>query len=162
MYSRYPLRRSRHVGAALRAARRTGSCRRPWWAGGALCAAPHQGVAERSEAAISVGSQHDIAMAVRDAIDAEQSPVIVAGDLNLVDRQETFRDFADGLRDAMRAGAWAGPTSAKEGFVWRALLARIDHVLVTPSLCAASPERFELPTSDHHGLAVTVGPCATD
>lgn len=111
---------------------------------------------------VSHQTQRQVAGALRDAIDAEQSPVIVAGDLNLVDRQETFRDFADGLRDAMRAGAWAGPTSAKESFVWRALLARIDHVLVTPSLCAASPERFELPTSDHHGLAVTVGPCATD
>lgn len=92
----------------------------------------------------------DIVASVR----AEQGPVVVAGDLNLVDRTSWYRTITSTLRDAMRS-SWAGPTSRR----WWPLLARIDHVLESPSWCATGAHRFTIAGSDHRGVSAAVGPC---
>lgn len=103
-------------------------------------------------------AQRTVAERVLDSAAREDLPVVVAGDLNISDRQELYRSFRASFTDAMRDG-WAGPTSAKENLLWRSLLLRIDHVFHSPGLCSDAADRFALPTSDHRGLAVDVGPC---
>ncbi|MDY7102740.1 MAG: endonuclease/exonuclease/phosphatase family protein [Actinomycetota bacterium] len=93
-------------------------------------------------------------------IEAEDLPVVVAGDLNSPDRSEAYRTLADQLHDAART-SWAGPTSVKSSAVWRSLLLRIDHVMHTNDLCSAGASRFEIPTSDHRGIGVDIGRCPT-
>lgn len=89
------------------------------------------------------------------SIGSESLPVVVAGDLNLVDRMPEYRAMASSLRDAMLT-SWGGPTSLK----WWPLLARIDHVLVDPSWCATDAHRIRVVGSDHRANVVTIGPCA--
>ena len=91
------------------------------------------------------------------AMDAETDPVIVAGDLNLSDRSEGYRMLDDHFADAMRTGWWAGSTY-RHG-LWRALLLRIDQILVPLDWCTADAETFRVPGSDHMGVQATVGPC---
>ena len=88
------------------------------------------------------------------AVTSEPLPVVIAGDLNLVDRMPEYRTITAHLRDAMLA-SWAGPTSLK----WWPLLARIDHVFVERSWCASDAERITVTGSDHRAVAVTVGHC---
>jgi endonuclease/exonuclease/phosphatase (EEP) superfamily protein YafD len=91
------------------------------------------------------------------AVEMETEPVVIAGDLNLSDRTRGYRILATQFRDAMRDGSTAGNTF--EQGLWAALFLRIDHVFVPQTWCAAGPSRFEVPGSDHRGVAVTVGPC---
>ncbi len=109
---------------------------------------------------VTFAQQEQLYRSVRRAMLAETEPVLVAGDFNMSDRTQAWRSFSAGFGDAMRAGEWAGPTSFKASRVWRALLLRIDHILLPPGYCAASPHRFSVPSSDHHGIAATIGPCA--
>ena len=88
----------------------------------------------------------------------EALPTIVAGDLNTHDRSVDYRRFTRHLNDAMREH-WPSPTSKRFLPLWRFLLLRIDHVLVTDGLCAADSETFVIPGSDHRGIAVDVGLC---
>ena len=97
--------------------------------------------------------------AVITAVEAETLPALVVGDLNLSDRETGYRRLTAVLDDAVRTGSWAGPTSAKDSLRWLSLLLRIDHVLREPSWCSADGRRFDLPGSDHRGVAVRVGPC---
>ena len=99
---------------------------------------------------------HHLVDDVARAVEAEELPTVVAGDLNLVDRSGAYRRLLRPLDDAMRVG-WSGPTSTKQLF--RPLLLRIDHILRPRSWCAADADRFPIPRSDHLGVAVTVGPC---
>jgi endonuclease/exonuclease/phosphatase (EEP) superfamily protein YafD len=92
------------------------------------------------------------------AIDGEERPVVVAGDLNMSDRVVSYRVMDGALTDAMRAGS-AGRTTYVGGW-WATTLLRIDHVFVVPSWCAADAGTFETTGSDHRGVQVTVGPCA--
>lgn len=94
------------------------------------------------------------------AVDDEELPVVVAGDLNSADRSEAYRTLTAELHDAARA-SWAGPTSVKSSAVWRSLLLRIDHVLTVPQLCSARSGRVDIPGSDHRGVRVDVGYCPT-
>jgi endonuclease/exonuclease/phosphatase (EEP) superfamily protein YafD len=50
-----------------------------------------------------------------------------------------------------------GPTSIKP--LWRPLLLRIDHVLVSDGVCASEADRVRVPGADHRALVVRVGPC---
>ena len=93
---------------------------------------------------------------LRDLVEAEQLPTVLAGDLNLVDRTSGYRALVATLRDAGRSG-WVGPTTLKTKF--RPLLARIDHIFVTRDWCAADGSGFEIPGSDHRGVVADVGPC---
>lgn len=90
------------------------------------------------------------------AVRAERLPVVVAGDLNLADRTSGFRDLTGVLDDAMRAD-WVGPTSRK--LATRLLLARIDHILMSPDWCSADSKTFTMRGSDHRGVVATVGRC---
>ena len=94
-----------------------------------------------------------------DRVASERVPVVVAGDLNSADRAPDYRALVarGGLIDAMRAG-WAGPTSVGK---WQPLLVRIDHVLVSAGWCGDGPRRFHIPGSDHVGVTVSIGPCAS-
>jgi endonuclease/exonuclease/phosphatase (EEP) superfamily protein YafD len=87
---------------------------------------------------------------------AETLPVVVAGDFNQSDRSRPYRRVTSRFRDAMRAG-WGGPTYVRTS--WRPFLLRIDHVFVPRDWCSARAEQFALEGSDHHGLAVDIGPC---
>ena len=84
--------------------------------------------------------------------------MVLAGDFNTSDRQVLYRRFAAHFTDAMRR-SWAGPTSAKESLLWRAMLLRIDHLFIAPALCADGAKRLPLPGSDHHAITARLGPC---
>lgn len=104
------------------------------------------------------GGQSSVAAGVVRSAAAESLPVIIAGDLNISDRQVLYDRFADRFDDAMR-DTWGGPTSVKSKVLWRMLLLRIDHIFVSPSLCSDNAARHFLPLSDHRALTVDIGPC---
>lgn len=85
-------------------------------------------------------------------------PVVVAGDTNLTDRGRGYHRMTSRFADAMR-DTWGGPTARK--WFLRPLLLRVDHVFVPKEWCADRARRFPLTGSDHRGVAVRVGPCAT-
>jgi endonuclease/exonuclease/phosphatase (EEP) superfamily protein YafD len=91
---------------------------------------------------------------VLSAARAEQLPIVLAGDLNLVDRSAAFRHLTGWFDDAT-AGHQRTATSLR----WPFFLARIDHVLVGPGWCGGGPTTYDIAGSDHHGVAATVGPC---
>lgn len=95
---------------------------------------------------------------VLEVIDAEDLPVVVAGDLNLTDRGRGYRRMTSDLDDAMRS-LEGGRTSLKPLF--RPLLLRIDHILEPPDWCADEARRFRISGSDHRGVAARIGPCAS-
>jgi endonuclease/exonuclease/phosphatase (EEP) superfamily protein YafD len=100
--------------------------------------------------------QLDFVTRLSRAAQREEQPAVIAGDFNMSDRELGYRRMTDAFRDAGRAG-WAHDTYDRG--IWRLLLLRIDYVFVEPSWCAADAERFEVPGSDHEGIATTVGPC---
>ena len=69
-----------------------------------------------------------------------------------------------GLPDAGRplrrrdAHGMVGGSTYRHG-LWRALLLRIDQILVPLDWCTADAETFRVPGSDHMGVQATVGPC---
>ncbi|MDN5748784.1 MAG: hypothetical protein L0H64_09780, partial [Pseudonocardia sp.] len=79
-------------------------------------------------------------------------------DLNSTDRGRDYRTLTRdaGLVDAMRDTVGL-PTSVGK---WRFLLARIDHVLLSPGWCGDDARRVPMPGSSHRAVTVTVGPCA--
>ncbi len=87
----------------------------------------------------------------------ETLPVVIAGDLNMSDRQLGYRRLAGEMRDAITAGGW-GHMTYSDG-VWAPLFLRIDHVFVSRQWCAADGGTVDLPGSDHEGVAVQIGPC---
>ena len=91
------------------------------------------------------------------AAEDEGLPVVLAGDFNLSDRAQGYRLLTEPYRDAMRAGTWASDTY--DLHVWRALLLRIDHLFVPSEWCVDRAGTFDVPGSDHDGIAATVGPC---
>lgn len=90
------------------------------------------------------------------SVRAETLPVVVAGDLNLVDRTSGYRALTNVLDDGTRAG-WVGPTSMKRST--KLLLARIDHIFEPSSWCSDDAHTFRINGSDHRGVATTIGPC---
>jgi endonuclease/exonuclease/phosphatase (EEP) superfamily protein YafD len=90
------------------------------------------------------------------SVRAETLPVVVAGDLNLVDRSTGYRAMTNVLDDGMRAG-WVGPTSRKS--TTKPLLARIDHIFEPSSWCSDDAHTFTMRGSDHRGVVTTIGPC---
>jgi vancomycin resistance protein VanJ len=94
---------------------------------------------------------------LRVAASRETLPVVMAGDFNMSDRQVGYRELSGALRDAITASGW-GRTTYPDG-VWAPLFLRIDHVFESPTWCAAGGARFDVPGSDHDGIAVSIGPC---
>lgn len=157
VYSRYPLLRTADAGPDLPGQRYEVAgpdgpfvlyalhVPRPWLFGGTttgyqVTVAEHQRVVERVAAQVA----------------AETLPTVVVGDLNSTDRGRDLRALTAVTVDAMRDGA-GGPTSVGK---WRLLLARIDHVLVTPGWCGDDARRVEMPGSSHRIVTARVGPCA--
>jgi endonuclease/exonuclease/phosphatase (EEP) superfamily protein YafD len=97
-------------------------------------------------------SRDAVFAAVADDVRTEPLPSIVAGDLNLTPHSPVYRRLlaASGLVDTRAAGRWQ-PT-------WRAgfwpLALRIDHVLVSPELCAETAEVGPAVGSDHRPVRV--------
>jgi endonuclease/exonuclease/phosphatase (EEP) superfamily protein YafD len=104
----------------------------------------------------SVRRHASIIDALHDAVAAEELPVVVAGDLNLVDRTSGYRLLTSVLDDAMRSG-WVRPTARKR--ITLPLLGRVDHVLMPAGWCSTDAAIFTLTGSDHQALAATIGPC---
>lgn len=97
--------------------------------------------------------------AIHEAIQAETEPVVVAGDLNTVDRGQSYRTLTSTLDDAMRESGWAVPTSDR-AFPRPLLFARLDHILISNELCAENGASYDTRYADHRPLVVDVGPCA--
>jgi endonuclease/exonuclease/phosphatase (EEP) superfamily protein YafD len=95
---------------------------------------------------------------VLEAVADERLPVVIAGDLNMSDRGMAYRSMDAALVDAMRANTLTG-TTYFAGW-WSAMLLRIDHVFVSNRWCADDSGTFTVAGSDHHGVEVSVGPCA--
>jgi endonuclease/exonuclease/phosphatase family metal-dependent hydrolase len=102
-------------------------------------------------------SQHARAVArLLRAAEAERLPVVLAGDFNMSDRTASYRAIDAAMHDAMRSHVAA---NTYEDGLWALLQLRIDHVFLSPQLCDADGTTFNVPGSDHQGLAVDVGRC---
>ena len=107
---------------------------------------------------VELFSQDDILTAISDAIAAEELPVVVLGDLNIVDRGPGFAEFTEELTDAMRVERWAGPTRKRD--LWHTVLQlRIDHLLMSSELCAVNAEARDALFTDHTPIQADIGPC---
>jgi endonuclease/exonuclease/phosphatase (EEP) superfamily protein YafD len=108
---------------------------------------------------VSVAEHSRLLRVVAERVAAETIPVVVAGDLNTVDRSPDYSALLERGRlvDAMR-DTWGGPTSVGK---WAPLLARIDHLLVGEGWCGDDSRRLDLPGSDHRGVTAIVGACAS-
>ena len=107
---------------------------------------------------VELFSQDDILTAISDAIASENLPVVVLGDLNIVDRGPTFNAFSRNMTDAMRVGRWAGPTRKRD--LWHTVLQlRIDHLLMSDDLCATNAEARDALFTDHTPIQADIGPC---
>ena len=99
--------------------------------------------------------------AISRAIAEEELPVVVLGDLNVVDRGAAFSNLSDGMTDAMRTDRQAGPTRSAD--LWHTLLQlRIDHLLISSELCAASADSQRVLFSDHTPIHADIGPCSAN
>lgn len=105
---------------------------------------------------VPVDEHQRLAERVAEQVAAEALPAVVVGDLNSTDRGRDHRALTAVTVDAMRDGV-GGPTSVGK---WRFLLARIDHVLVTPGWCGDDARRVPMPGSSHRIVTARVGPCA--
>jgi endonuclease/exonuclease/phosphatase (EEP) superfamily protein YafD len=105
---------------------------------------------------VSFAQQAELVDALLRSALAERLPVVVAGDFNMTDRSTSYRTLDGPLRDAMRSSL---PGSTYQRALWALLQLRIDHVFVSPQLCATEAHTLEVPGSDHRGLDVTLGRC---
>lgn len=108
---------------------------------------------------VGVSEQRRIVEAIIGAAEAETLPVMIVGDLNVVDRGASYDRLTDNLQDAMREQRWAGPTQGRT--IWHSLLfLRIDHLLIDKQLCAgATPEAPKVLFTDHTPIVADIGPC---
>jgi hypothetical protein len=104
---------------------------------------------------VGVDEHQRIVERVAARVAGETLPAVVVGDLNSTDRGRDYRALTRATVDAM-ADTTGGPTSVGK---WRLLLARIDHVLVTPGWCGDDARRVGMPGSSHRLVTARVGPC---
>lgn len=92
--------------------------------------------------------------ALRAAIEAEESPVIVAGDFNSTPYHWVYRHIVRGLTDVHLAAGqgWGGTWHSRLPFV------RIDHILVSPELDVISAQVLSADLSDHLPVVVELDP----
>lgn len=107
---------------------------------------------------VSVSDHVAMVEAIADAVDAEDLPTVVAGDLNAVDRGQGYRRLTENLVDGMRHDGWAVPT-ADRALPFSLLFARIDHLLMSPSLCTDNTASINTRYADHRPLVADIGPC---
>lgn len=88
---------------------------------------------------------------------AEAEPdTVVAGDLNLVDRQPGYRRLIRGRIDAMRTVRARGTFHGH--VVWLALFMRIDHLVVPADWAVADARVVRISGSDHQAITAVVSP----
>lgn len=157
VFSRYPLRVLEPVGPSLPGARVEIAgpdgrfvlyglhVPRPWFTG-----------ESESKYQATAPEHRRLVKGINERLRAETLPVVLAGDLNSVDRERDYRvNLGTGLVDAMR-DAHGAPTSVGK---WLPLLGRIDHILVSEGWCGDGARRVVLPESSHRAVMATVGPC---
>lgn len=105
---------------------------------------------------VTMREQHRLVRQIDSQLAQERLPVVVAGDLNLPDRGAAYRSLLGDRVDAMRS-SWTGPTSLRSRN--RALLLRIDHLLLPTDWCTRDATRSPLTGSDHMAVAASVGRC---
>lgn len=91
------------------------------------------------------------------ALDLDEAPLVVAGDLNSTAEHLTLRRLAAraGLRDATAGTGWQPTYPAEE---WFPPLIQIDRVLATEEFTAAGSTTFAVAGTDHRGLVVDLVP----
>ncbi|MGI9606343.1 MAG: endonuclease/exonuclease/phosphatase family protein [Acidimicrobiales bacterium] len=107
---------------------------------------------------VDPSTQDEMLDAIANSIEAEELPVVVLGDLNIVDRGAAFNEFSDGLTDVMRVDRWAGPTRGQD-VLYSLLRLRIDHILMSERLCAENARASQVFFSDHATIQADIGPC---
>lgn len=107
---------------------------------------------------VSASEHLAISEAVAEAVSEETLPVMVIGDLNAIDRGQAYRTLTTGLEDGIRHAGAAGPTTDRP-FPESLLLARVDHLLMSPGLCTGNADRLETRFTDHQILVADIGPC---
>jgi endonuclease/exonuclease/phosphatase family metal-dependent hydrolase len=75
-------------------------------------------------------------------------PIVVAGDLNLTEREVAYRDLA-GLTDVVRGGTWR-PLPIN----WLPPVLRLDYVLSSPDISVASSDVDCAASSSDHCVVV--------
>ena len=102
--------------------------------------------------------QRNLVNAIAASIEEEDIPVVIMGDLNVVDRGAAYRHLTDNLWDVMRIDGWASPT--REGDIWHtALQLRIDHLLISSELCAMDARATQVFFTDHRPIQADLGLC---
>ena len=107
---------------------------------------------------VSAAEHRAIVDAVISAASAEEEPVMILGDLNSVDRGQSYRAFEAEFTDGMKSDAWAVPTSDRP-LPWSLLYLRPDHLFVSETLCVANPSSEDTQFADHRPIRAQVGPC---
>jgi endonuclease/exonuclease/phosphatase (EEP) superfamily protein YafD len=82
-------------------------------------------------------------------------PSVLAGDLNLTDRQPGYRRLVRGRLDAMRT------SRARDTFLamlWRPMAMRIDHLIVPRGWAVADARVVRVSGSDHRAITAVVEP----
>lgn len=110
---------------------------------------------------LSAGEHVRLVKLIAESVESERDPVIVVGDLNSIDRSHAYRTMTENLNDGMRYSSWAVPTTDR-GVPWSLLFARIDHLLISDSLCASDGFSEDTRFSDHRPIVANVGPCETN
>lgn len=90
---------------------------------------------------------------IREMIDAETLPVIVAGDFNSTPHNWAYRHLAEGLRDVHEVAGLQWRTSYHVDFP----LAKIDHILVSEEWDVYEATIPRLDYSDHRPLVAVLG-----
>jgi hypothetical protein len=128
---------------------------RPWWRsdGSTYDRSTENGLPYQA----TVAEHHRLIEQLAARAARDDRPVVVAGDLNTTDRGRDYQLLTDHLHDAM-LDTWGRPSQIGK---WSPLLVRIDHLFVKPGWCSDDNEWYLIPMSDHHGLAATIGPCAS-
>lgn len=86
---------------------------------------------------------------------------VVAGDLNLSDRQPAYHDLVRGRIDAMRTVRVANTFHAHPRHAyWRLFAMRIDHLVVPAGWRVSDAEVVPISGSDHRGVCATIAPPA--
>ena len=86
---------------------------------------------------------------------------VVAGDLNLSDRQPAYGELVRGRPDALRTVRAANTFHASRRHAyWRLFAMRIDHLVVPAGWRVSDAAVVPISGSDHRGVCATIAPHA--
>jgi endonuclease/exonuclease/phosphatase family metal-dependent hydrolase len=90
---------------------------------------------------------------------AAEPHTVVAGDLNLADRQPAYRHLVRGRIDAMRTVRAANTFHAHPAHAyWRLFAMRIDHLVVPNDWSVSDARVVPISGSDHRAVVATIAP----